>query len=425
MLFVPIFVKMMIKFSHFPRQIDRLAIIRHRIGMMVNPTVRSRPLHLMPALLIVGTLIFAASLFGARTADAQRVAAGCKAPNAVCQASRRVFVISSFDPFGSAVLIEPGVLVTNRHMVADNSEADVQFSDGTRRQARVVPTSFPGDLVLLRLDGLTVDEPIPIAPAVEDQQVYAIGADVGRHAVRVYVPGRVTAIPPPSKPYARVHHSARSQPGNSGGALVARDGTLVAIVSSGGDGRNEAIPIVAFDTLKKMSGPEHLVKHRQIGLAFRQCANALDAGQKGSRLAPSDVEVLYKSCLETGNRQMFDDAGRILGRQRFIDQALDLFRRSLDHDPNGLNTRLSMAITLHVAQRYEEEIPHLKILMTRLPTDPQVLRLAIQAGKWGGDEPLAERAFELLVEHHPQLKPVAERFMNQLPPPRPGGVTPR
>ena len=114
------------------------------------------------------------------------------------------------------------------------------------------------------------------------------------------------------------------------------------------------------------------------------------------------------------------EAGRALGRQQFLDQALDLFQRSLDQDPNAVNARLSLAISLHVAQRYEEEIPHLEHLMTALPSDPQVLRLAIQAGKWGGNDALADKAFALLVEHHPQLKPVAERFMKQPPPPRRG-----
>ena len=84
-----------------------------------------------------------------------------------------------------------------------------------------------------------------------------------------------------------------------------------------------------------------------------------------------------------------------------------------------------MAISLHVAQRYEDEIPHLRALIKALPTDPQVLRLAIQAGKWGGDDILAQKAYALLLEHHPQLKPVAERFMQQPPPPRRGSVAPK
>jgi len=372
-------------------------------------------------------LIFLVLLaFSWTAAEAQRPAPGCKAPTAVCQASARVFAISSFDPVGSAVLIEAGLLVTNRHVVADNPRAQVFMADGSQRIADVVPTSYPGDLVLLRLEGLVVSQPLTLGAAAVDQQVYTVGADVGRGAVRAYLPGRVVAVPPDGKPLARVHHSARSQPGNSGGALFARDGSLVAIIASGGEGRNEAIPVAEVAKLKARSGPEQALPSARIGLAYRKCAEALDA-VRGSdqRMAPSNMDFLYNQCLATGNRQLFDDAGRMLGRQQFLDQALDLFGKSLEQDPNGLNTRLSMAISLHVAQRYEDEIPHLKQLMEALPTDPQVLRLAIQAGKWGGDEALARNAFALLVEHHPQLKPVAERFMQQPPPPRSGGGPPK
>ena len=43
----------------------------------------------------------------------------CHAPDAVCAAASRVFRIASFDPLASAVLIEQGMLVTNRHAVAE------------------------------------------------------------------------------------------------------------------------------------------------------------------------------------------------------------------------------------------------------------------------------------------------------------------
>ncbi len=393
--------------------IDSLPGIRHRILMFQGFQM------IRFALIFLTVLAVACP-----PAQAQRPAPGCKAPTAVCQASARVFAISSYDPVGSAVLIEPGLLITNRHVVADNSRAQVFMSDGSQRIADVVPTSYPGDLILLRLDGLVVQQPLTLGNAEIDQQVYAVGADVGRSAIRAYLPGRVVAVPPADKPLARVHHSARSQPGNSGGALFARDGSLVAIIASGGEGRNEAIPITEIAKLKTQSSPDQALPSARIGLAYRKCSEALDAVRGGGRhMAPSNVEFLYTQCLATGNRQLYDDAGRTLGRQQFLDQALDLFEKSLDQDPNGLNTRLSMAISLHVAQRYEDEIPHLRALIKALPTDPQVLRLAIQAGKWGGDDILAQKAYALLLEHHPQLKPVAERFMQQPPPPRRGSKT--
>ena len=56
--------------------------------------------------------------------------------------------------------------------------------------------------------------------------------------------------------------------------------------------------------------------------------------------------------------------------------------------------------------------------MDEIGEDPQVLRLAIQSGIWGGDAALAERAFETLRQVNPQMAPAARRFLDD-PPPRP------
>jgi len=98
--------------------------------------------------------------------------------------------------------------------------------------------------------------------------------------------------------------------------------------------------------------------------------------------------------------------------------SLALFEASIDQDPNALNARLGLAITYHMAARYEEEVPHLRFLMRHIPEDPQVLRLAIQAGIWGGDKALAQTAFDTLKRINPNMAPAAERFLNA-PPPRP------
>ena len=78
----------------------------------------------------------------------------CQAPEPVCAARAQVFRIASFDPIGSAVQVGPGLLVTNRHVVADRAWAEVFLPDGRVMRAEVVPTGYSGDLALLRLDGL-------------------------------------------------------------------------------------------------------------------------------------------------------------------------------------------------------------------------------------------------------------------------------
>ena len=183
--------------------------------------------------------------------------AGCAAPAPVCAARAAVFAVSAFDPMASAVRVAPDLLVTNRHVVADDPRAEVHLPDGGRLSAEVVPSSYPGDLALLRVEGLPSGPILPIVPLDPQARLHSVAAERGR--IRAYGEGRVILAPAPAKPLARLHHSAYSQPGNSGGALVDAAGRLVAIVTSGGEGRNEAIPAREIARLRAMSGAGHLV----------------------------------------------------------------------------------------------------------------------------------------------------------------------
>ena len=368
----------------------------------------------------VRTLLFAALLLvsWAATAEAQSEAqARCKAPDAVCAAAERVFAIASFDPTASAVLIETGLLVTNRHAVADNQRAQIFLPAGGQVLADVVPSVYAGDLILLRAPDLEAPGNWATAEAAAGTDLYTIGADVGRGAIRVYPPGRMLLPPAPGKPLARLHHDAFSQPGNSGGALVDAEGRLVAIVASGGEGRNEAIPADEIEKLKSLSAPEYLAASRTTGEAIRKCAEALDAARGARRLAPKNVSFINDQCIRANNRQLWDLAGQAFGRRRMFDDSVDMFTRALDQDPNAINSMIAMAITLHLAGRYADEVPHLKRLVDILPADAEVLRLGVQAGTWGGDKALAEKSLKLLQRHHPRLAPLARDFIDNNPTP--------
>lgn len=362
---------------------------------------------------------FAVALLVAATASQPAAAdASCAAPQPVCDAAASVFAISSFDPLASAVLIEPGLLVTNRHAVADNARAEVTLSGGRKVVAAVVPTAYAGDLILLRAPEIAAERPLRTADPRADTGLYTIGADVGRQAVRVYKPGRLLLEAAAGKPLARLHHDAFGQPGNSGGALVDELGRLIAVVASGGSGRHEAIPSWAIADLRAQSGPEHLGASQQIGIAYRKCTEALDAAQATrERLGTTHIAFINEQCGRSGNRQLWDLAGQVFGRQRLYDDSLAMFRRALDQDPNAINSMLSLAITLHLAQRYAEEAPHLRRLVEILPADAEVLRLGVQAGAWGGDKALMEKSLALLAEHHPKMAPLAREFIEKNPTP--------
>ena len=274
--------------------------------------------------------------------------------------------------------------------------------------------------MLLAAPGLTDAPPValgpPPGPAVD---LHTVAADVGRGRIRVYKAGRVLRPPAAGKPLARLHHTAPSQPGNSGGALVDAMGRLVGIVTSGGEGRFEAIPAREITRLEALSGPAHGAAHARTGRATRQCTEAVDAaGASRQQMAPAHIQFITERCRASNNRQLLDLAGQALGRRGHFAESAALFEAALEQDPNALNTRLGLVVTLHLARRYTDELPHLRFLIDVLPRDVQVLRFAIQAGTWGGDKALAAKGVELLKRHHPRLAPLAERFMQAPPPAR-------
>jgi hypothetical protein len=345
----------------------------------------------------------------------------CRAPAPVCAAQAAVFAISSFDPLASAVRVAPDLLVTNRHVVADETRAEVRLADGRRLSAQVVASSYPGDLVLLRVVGLAPGPIPPLAQADPDSRLFVIGATGRGSQVRAYPEGQVLLLPAPGKPLARLHHSASSQPGHSGGALVDQAGRLIAIVAAGGEGRNEAIPAGELARLRDLSGPGHRDAHQRIGQAVRGCALSLEALRaRPAPIADDSAAALVRTCSGSANRQDLELAGQALGRAGRFELSARILTQAVERDPHAINSRLSLAVSLHLARRYGEELPHLAWLLDVLPDDPQVLRLGIQAGKWGGDPALAQRALALLEQHHPAQAAAARGFLAAPgPPPAP------
>ncbi len=356
-------------------------------------------------------------VLGLQPAVAQQPA--CTQPPPVCDARGFVFAISGFDPVASAVRIDDETLITVRHSVADETEVMVLLEDGSRRSAEVIPTAFVGDLILLRAADLPDGPVAEIDTAEPDEAVFTVGADVRQRTIVAYDPGTVGHLPAEGFARARLHHSAFSQPGNSGGALVDGEGRLVGIVASGGEGRFEAVPASAVAEIRALSGPEHAATSAEVGAANRICVLKLDEARVNLRgLEDADAMAIATACRRSNNRQNLDLAAQALGISGRTATAVALYEEALAIDPNATNTRLGLAIALHIAARYEDALPHLRALMGEIGEDPQVLRLAIQSGIWGGDPELSERAFETLQRINPQMAPAARRFLDN-PPPRP------
>ena len=374
----------------------------------------SRPLHV--AVLRLGALVLALWLAAWPGAGAQEPA--CAAPEPVCAALGAVFAVSSFDPLASAVRVGPEFLVTNRHVVADETRAEVRLADGRRLVAEVVPTGYAGDLALLHVSGLG-DGPVlrpGAAPTMGD--LYVVGVDIATRRVRATAPGRPVLAPAPGKPLARLYHSAPSRPGHSGGALLDRQGRLIGIVASGGEGNNEAIPAAGVVALLAARGPAYAEDSQARGAATRVCSDALDrAARVGPRLNEALAEALERACAASGNRQFLDLAGQALGRSARHERAIALFERALEEDPNAINARIGLVVTLQLARRYGAAVPHLVWLLGVKADDLQVLRMATLSGKWGQAPELAARALALIETHHPLMAPGARKFLGSPDPP--------
>lgn len=354
---------------------------------------------------------------GIARAETQAVLGDCPHPAAVCRVRQAVFPVSSFDPLGSATRVGPRLLVTNRHVVGDRMDAVVHTPDGPRG-ARVVPSAYTGDLVLLEVDGLPQEGHTPDLGAVspEDAPFHAVGADIQREEVRVFAPGDLIARPAPGAALGRLHVTARMQPGVSGGALVDRDGDLAGIAVGGGEGRFEAIPLADLRRLIALQDDARAgAVTAALGRDFAACATGLEAAGGAPMDAGARV-ALGETCLAAQNHGQLLEAGRSFGQAGDVERAVALHAAAVAQVPNSINGRMTLLVSLQFAGRFAEMTEHARWLLERAPEDPQALRFAVQSGVWGGDPELAEAGYVALLAADPGQAQAARRFIDAAPP---------
>ncbi|MEM9843756.1 MAG: trypsin-like peptidase domain-containing protein, partial [Pseudomonadota bacterium] len=341
----------------------------------------------------------------------------CPHPDPVCLMRQAVFPVSSFDPVGSATRIGPDLLVTNRHVVGDRSDAVVHTPDGPRG-ARVIASAYAGDLALLQVPDLPDAGFIPdlVDTPLGAEGFYVVGADITREEMRVFDPGDLIARPAEGAELGRIHVTSRMQPGVSGGALVNAQGDLVGIAVGGGESRFEAIPLVDVRELLALTEETGAVERTEtLGRAFAECAGALD--QARSRAAEQmDPVTLTQPCVRGDNHGQLLEAGRLLARAGAFDEGALLHAAAVAQVPNSINARLSLLVSLQLGARFEDMVPHARWLMDMAPGDPQALRFAIQSGVWGNDPDLAEAGYEKLLAADPVQAQAARRFIDSAPP---------
>jgi S1-C subfamily serine protease len=151
--------------------------------------------------------------------------------------------------FGSGVVVDSsGLVVTNLHVIADDSSAVVTLSNGdTYDSVTVAAVDARRDLALLRIAGFG----LPIADlgnsdtAQVGDKVYALGAPEGLKLS--LSDGIVSAIRDSEEGgYKVLQTTAAISPGSSGGGLFNQRGQLLGITSfkiRGGENLNFAVPV--------------------------------------------------------------------------------------------------------------------------------------------------------------------------------------
>jgi 2-alkenal reductase len=142
---------------------------------------------------------------------------------------------------------DQGHIVTNKHVAGDASSLEVVFSDGSRRQARLVGTDGYSDLAVLKVDDLPASaRALPVIADLSGlkvgQEVIAIGNPFGKAnsmtAGIISALGRVIPAADPSQAAAgqpgyqipqTIQTDAAINPGNSGGPLLDLSGQVIGV----------------------------------------------------------------------------------------------------------------------------------------------------------------------------------------------------
>ncbi|MCE3550551.1 trypsin-like peptidase domain-containing protein [Pseudonocardia sp. RS11V-5] len=156
---------------------------------------------------------------------------------------------------GSAVVVAPGELLTNAHVVGRSTRGRADFADGAQVPVRVAGSDPLSDLALLR-----ADEPLPEPARLGEAEALVVGQLVVAVGNPLGLAGSVTAgvvsalgraLPTRDGSAGRVvedviQTDAALNPGNSGGALADARGRVVGINTAvAGTGLGLAVPINA------------------------------------------------------------------------------------------------------------------------------------------------------------------------------------
>ena len=208
---------------------------------------------------------------------------------------------------GSGVIIRPdGYIVTNNHVVENASKIEVTLNNNKTYEATVIGTDPATDVALIKIDATG----LPVVQFADSDQlrlgewVLAIGSPLGEELRSTITAGIVSAKGRSMPNYdgqfkieSFIQTDAAVNPGNSGGALVNKQGELVgintAIVSTTGSysGYSFAVPSNIVKKVVSDLIDFGSVKRAMLGISGASVTEELIKSQKLSVTNPEGVYV--------------------------------------------------------------------------------------------------------------------------------------
>lgn len=137
------------------------------------------------------------------------------------------------DGHGSGFCIsEDGYILTNYHVIANTKKIEIIYNDGTSEVATVVRTSLTGDIALLKVNrrGLKTVNVSSLQMPEAGTEVWTIGTPKSIELGQSVTKGIVSSVKKGAD-VAYIQTDVKISPGNSGGALLAKDGSLLGMIS--------------------------------------------------------------------------------------------------------------------------------------------------------------------------------------------------
>ena len=341
-------------------------------------------------------------------------AIACEAPPKVCDWKKKIVGLKTDNMIASGILIDEGLIITNRHVVEDHQSVLVRDHAGNIDRASIIPHDVQVDLAILARDSNRIMPNIAKNFSnARSQTLYVVGFDQGRNASRVYQPSNFAYYPNlKTYPLARIHSNAKALPGNSGGAVVDQNGSLVGILASGDRRFSEIIPSEKLEQVFATMNEKHSEKFFETGGFIRRCADALYASAAIIKNPPNPiVNKIERNCYNSDNRQLLDQAGQTFGRWWMFGLSEKYLKKSESMDPFSPNTLMSLAVTYHLSRNSEQSVRILKRYLELDPKNHQALRMSIQGAGAIGDKIFAYRVLDLMKKHNPSAVPLAESFL--------------